>query len=147
MVTAVTAICVCKGIYSNCSSFCLHLNGNIHFPMKPSFPSRCFRGGLLHFTRPRSRPADQTLPVHKTITDVRHTRYMTLMAHWKSYWIILGSMNNLSDLEAPEDRIWFEGLGAHTLVAGSHTTIKRHHYIICFVRPLHSKPEMESYCW
>ena len=25
--------------------------------------------------------------------------------------------------------------------------VKTHHYIIFFVRPLHSKPGMESYCW
>ena len=27
------------------------------------------------------------------------------------------------------------------------TTIKTHHYIIFFVRPLHSKPGLGSYCW
>ena len=26
-------------------------------------------------------------------------------------------------------------------------SIKTHHYIICFVRALHSKPGMESFCW
>ena len=35
----------------------------------------------------------------------------------------------------------------HRLIWSMCPFIKTHHYIICFVRPRHSQPGMESYCW
>ena len=66
-----------------------------------------------------------------------------------SMYIMLGwSIDTfLSPILASAYDHWVRRIHAHRLIWSMCPFIKTHHYIICFVRPRHSKPGIESYCW